>query len=162
MIRACSLLIAGGFAAQHSRVPLSSDLCTLGLVASLLLLCRKQTRGAGFLYVSEELQGSDLLPDRLFPGHARRNYEPYAAEVEAKDNTERLKMIQDQAETAAEFDLKEKEMNIQAQLKRAELELKRRQTEADEALKEAQRIKALAVAQAQRLESQAIESLNGR
>ena len=33
--------------------------------------------GAGFLYVSEELQGT-VIPDTLFPGHALREYEPFA------------------------------------------------------------------------------------
>ena len=39
--------------------------------------------GAGFLFVSDELQGSGKLPDRLFPGNARRNYGPYVPEIEA-------------------------------------------------------------------------------
>ena len=68
MIRACLLVIAGGLAAQHSRVPLSSDLCTLGLVASLCLLCRKRTRGAGFLFTGFLLfmqVGLEIIDDRL-------------------------------------------------------------------------------------------------
>jgi selenocysteine lyase/cysteine desulfurase len=32
--------------------------------------------GAGFLYVRHDLQGT-ALPDRLFPGHVRRNYPPW-------------------------------------------------------------------------------------
>jgi len=32
--------------------------------------------GAGYLYVRREVQG-DSLPDRLLPGHARRNYLPW-------------------------------------------------------------------------------------
>ena len=37
--------------------------------------------GTGFLYVRDELQGS-VLEDRLFPGNARHNYEPWVAEPE--------------------------------------------------------------------------------
>lgn len=48
MIRACLLVIAGGFVAQHSRVPVSWDLCKLGLVASILLLAHSRTRTPGF------------------------------------------------------------------------------------------------------------------
>ena len=48
MIRACLALLAGGYAAQHSRVPLSSDLCKLLLVASLLMLAHRRLRFAGF------------------------------------------------------------------------------------------------------------------
>ncbi len=44
MIWACALLLAGGLAAQHSRLPLSSDICGLLLVASLLLLAGRRTR----------------------------------------------------------------------------------------------------------------------
>jgi selenocysteine lyase/cysteine desulfurase len=33
--------------------------------------------GAGFLYVRDGLQGSASLPDRLFPGHVARSYEPW-------------------------------------------------------------------------------------
>jgi competence protein ComEC len=47
MIRACLLLLAGGFAAQHSRVPLSSDLCKLLLVASILMLAHRRARYPG-------------------------------------------------------------------------------------------------------------------
>ncbi len=37
--------------------------------------------GTGFLYVRHELQGS-ALEDRLFPGNARHNYEPWVAEAD--------------------------------------------------------------------------------
>jgi len=33
--------------------------------------------GAGFLFVSDELQGSDRLPDHRFPAHATRGYQPW-------------------------------------------------------------------------------------
>lgn len=48
MTRACLLVIAGGFAAQHSRVLLTWDLCITGLVASLLMLAHARTRSPGF------------------------------------------------------------------------------------------------------------------
>ena len=47
MIRVCLLMLAGGFAAQHSRVPLSSDLCKLILVASILMLAHRRARYPG-------------------------------------------------------------------------------------------------------------------
>ena len=37
--------------------------------------------GAGFLYVRQALQGSLLLPDRLFPGHVRRRYAPWSTDL---------------------------------------------------------------------------------
>jgi len=51
MIWACSLILAGGFAAQHSRLPLSSDICLLSLVASLLLLGSRRTRHVGCFFL---------------------------------------------------------------------------------------------------------------
>ena len=48
MIRAGLLMLAGGFAAQHSRVPLSSDLCKLILVASILMLANRRARYPGY------------------------------------------------------------------------------------------------------------------
>ncbi len=47
MIWACALVIAGGFAAQHSRLLLSSDICILLIVASVLMLFRRSTRYPG-------------------------------------------------------------------------------------------------------------------
>lgn len=38
--------------------------------------------GAGFLFVREGLQGAKI-PDRLFPGHVRRNYAPWVKQPEA-------------------------------------------------------------------------------
>jgi len=45
------LVLAGGFAAQHSRVPVSWDLCMVGIVASGLMVAHAQTRNAGLLLV---------------------------------------------------------------------------------------------------------------
>ncbi|NIR43232.1 MAG: aminotransferase class V-fold PLP-dependent enzyme [Gemmatimonadetes bacterium] len=39
------------------------------------------THGAGFLYVRDEVQGT-ALPDRIFPGHVRRNYAQWVEEPE--------------------------------------------------------------------------------
>ncbi len=73
MIRVSLLLIAGGVAAQHSRVPLSSDLCKLCLVASILLLCRPQSRGVacvlvGFLVFMQA--GLGIVDARIDPQFA--------------------------------------------------------------------------------------------
>jgi competence protein ComEC len=68
MIRACLLMIAGGYAAQHSRVPLSSDLCKLLLVASLAMLVCRRTRCPGFVILGFILfmqAGQDIVDDRL-------------------------------------------------------------------------------------------------
>jgi len=74
MIWACLLVIAGGFAAQHSRVPISWDLCKLCLVASLLLLAHARTRNAGLfllgfsLFVHAGLTIIDARLDERFAG----------------------------------------------------------------------------------------------
>lgn len=47
MIWACVLVIAGGFAAQHSRLSPSSDICIVLIVASLLMLFRRRSRYMG-------------------------------------------------------------------------------------------------------------------
>jgi competence protein ComEC len=47
MIWACVLVIAGGFAAQHSRLSLSSDICIVLIVASVLMLFRRRSRYLG-------------------------------------------------------------------------------------------------------------------
>jgi len=68
MIRACLLVIAGSFAAQHSRVPVSWDLCKLGLVASALLLAHARTRNAGLLLIGFSLfvqAGLAIIDSRL-------------------------------------------------------------------------------------------------
>ena len=55
MIKACLLLIAGGIAAQHSRVAPESDLCLVSFVASFLLLIFLRTRPAGWLLLGATL-----------------------------------------------------------------------------------------------------------
>jgi competence protein ComEC len=44
IVRVCLLLIAGGFAAQHSRVPVSSDLCEVLFAASVALFFIRRVR----------------------------------------------------------------------------------------------------------------------
>ena len=68
MIRACLLLVAGGYAAQHSRVPLSSDLCKLLLVASVAMLVCQRTRFPGYVLLGFALfmqAGQGIVDDRL-------------------------------------------------------------------------------------------------
>ncbi|MDH3615730.1 MAG: DNA internalization-related competence protein ComEC/Rec2 [Gammaproteobacteria bacterium] len=68
MIRACLLIVAGGYAAQHSRVPLSSDLCKLLLVASIAMLVCRRTRFPGYVLLGFTLfmqAGQGVVDDRL-------------------------------------------------------------------------------------------------
>ncbi len=61
-------MIAGGYAAQHSRVPLSSDLCKLLLVASLAMLVYRRTRCPGFVVLGLTLfmqAGQGIVDARL-------------------------------------------------------------------------------------------------
>ncbi len=73
MIRACLLVLAGGFAAQHSRVPLGLDLCKLLFVAvAVLFLCSRLRPGAwlilGFALFMQAGQG--IIDARLDPQFA--------------------------------------------------------------------------------------------
>jgi len=68
MIWACLLMLAGGYAAQLCRVPLSSGLCKLLLLASLLMLLHRRSRLAGFLILGFSLfmqAGQDIVESRL-------------------------------------------------------------------------------------------------
>lgn len=47
MIRACLLILLGGLAAQHSRLPISSDLCKLLIVAAVGLIFIRRARPEG-------------------------------------------------------------------------------------------------------------------
>ena len=49
MIRASLLVLAGGIAAQHSRVPLGSDLCKLLFVAVLVMFFKRRSRWLALL-----------------------------------------------------------------------------------------------------------------
>ncbi|MBT8092209.1 MAG: DNA internalization-related competence protein ComEC/Rec2 [Gammaproteobacteria bacterium] len=68
MIRVCLMILAGGFAAQHSRVPLGSDLCTLLLVASIALLTNASWRPLALLLIGSSLfmlAGQAIVDARL-------------------------------------------------------------------------------------------------
>ncbi|MBT8090906.1 MAG: DNA internalization-related competence protein ComEC/Rec2 [Gammaproteobacteria bacterium] len=68
MIRACLLMIAGGYAAQLSRLPLSSDLCKLLLVASILAVAGRRSRYPAFLCLGFALfmqSGQEIVDGRL-------------------------------------------------------------------------------------------------
>ena len=67
------MLLAGGFAAQHSRVPLGSDCARLLIVASLLLFVLPKTRPLAFLLAGFALfmqAGQDIVAERLAPEFA--------------------------------------------------------------------------------------------
>ena len=73
MIKACTLVLAGGIAAQHSRLPFSSDICILLLVASLLMLVSRRTFFAGCLLFGASwflLAGKQIVDDRLLQRYA--------------------------------------------------------------------------------------------
>ncbi len=73
MIRACLLLLAGGYAAQLSRLSPGSDLCSLLFVASIVLLCFRRLRGAGWPVLGLALflqAGNAIVAERLVPDYA--------------------------------------------------------------------------------------------
>lgn len=62
------MMIAGGYAAQHSRLPISSDLCKLLLVASIAMLAYPRTRCPGCVFLGFTLfmqAGQGVIDDRL-------------------------------------------------------------------------------------------------
>ncbi len=66
--RVCLLVLAGGFAAQHSRVPLSSDHCVVLFVAALLFLLIRRVRWLAFLVLGFTLfvhAGNSIVDARL-------------------------------------------------------------------------------------------------
>ena len=68
MTKACLLILAGGFAAQHSRVLLNSDLLQLAVVASFALLAGARTRTVGCLLLGATLflqAGNHIVAERL-------------------------------------------------------------------------------------------------
>lgn len=63
-------MLVGGFVAQHSRVPLGSDLCYVLLVASILMLADRRIRaaGSGLLgFALFMLAGQNVIDGRLDP-----------------------------------------------------------------------------------------------
>jgi len=68
MTRACLLVLAGGFAAQHSRVPLSSDHCEVLFVAAVLILLVRRVRWLAFPVLGFTLfmhAGNSIVDARL-------------------------------------------------------------------------------------------------
>ena len=64
------LLLAGGLAAQHSTLPVSSDLTSLMLVASLAALCLRRARPVALVtigFVIFHMAGQDIIERRLEP-----------------------------------------------------------------------------------------------
>lgn len=72
MIKTCVLLLAGGLAAQHTMLPLPSDLCIVILVASLCAMFRSRARAPALLvfgYALFMLAGLDVIEARLDPAY---------------------------------------------------------------------------------------------
>ena len=68
MVKPCLLLLAGGLAAQHTTLPVTSDQCSLLLVASIFMLGWKRLRLAGlfiFGFALFMLAGQDIIEKRL-------------------------------------------------------------------------------------------------
>ncbi|MCH9692935.1 MAG: DNA internalization-related competence protein ComEC/Rec2 [Gammaproteobacteria bacterium] len=73
LVRVCLLLLAGGIAAQHSRVLLSSDHRAVLLVAVAACFCCRRLRGAGLVLLGYWLlmgAGADVIDARLQPRYA--------------------------------------------------------------------------------------------
>ncbi len=73
MIRSCLLILAGGFAAQQCRVPLSPDLCKLLFVAVAVMCLRNRTRPGAWLLLGFVLfmqAGQSIITARLDPRFA--------------------------------------------------------------------------------------------
>ncbi len=73
-IRASLLLLTGGFAAQHNRVPIDPDLCTWLFVTSIVLLCSRRSRRVaifllGFvLFMRAGMEVTDARLDAQYAG----------------------------------------------------------------------------------------------
>jgi len=68
--KACLLLLAGGFAAQHNRLPIDSDLCNALFVAVILVFAIRQLRWVALLLLGFTLfvqAGNDIVNARLDP-----------------------------------------------------------------------------------------------
>ena len=73
MVKPCLLLLAGGLAAQHNMLPVSSDQSSLLLVASICMLARRSLRSAAlvlFGFALFMLAGQDIIAKRLHPTYA--------------------------------------------------------------------------------------------
>lgn len=58
-------------------IPIDVDALGIDVAAASSYKWLFGIHGAGFLYVRDSLQGSGVLPDRLFPGHVARQYGPW-------------------------------------------------------------------------------------
>ena len=68
--KACILLLAGGFAAQHNRLPLDSDHCNALFVAAVLIFSFRRLRGVAILALGFTLfvqAGNAVVDARLDP-----------------------------------------------------------------------------------------------
>ena len=73
IVRVCLLLLAGGFAAQHSRVPVNSDLCAVLFAACIALLFIRRVRWVACLLLGFTLflqSGLGIIGARLDPQFA--------------------------------------------------------------------------------------------
>ena len=73
MVKPCLLLLAGGLAAQHNMLPVSSDQSSLLLVASICMLARRSLRSAALIlfgFALFMLAGEDIIAKRLHPTYA--------------------------------------------------------------------------------------------
>ncbi|NQV87030.1 MAG: DUF4131 domain-containing protein, partial [Woeseiaceae bacterium] len=73
MMRICPLVLVGGFAAQHNRVPLNSDLCQLLFVAIILFSFIRRARWIAFLLLGFTLfvnAANNIIEARLEPRFA--------------------------------------------------------------------------------------------
>jgi len=73
IVRGCLLLLAGGFAAQHSRVPASSNFCAAIMVAAVLLLVIPRIRWVAFFllgFAAFLQSGIGVIEARLDPRFA--------------------------------------------------------------------------------------------
>jgi len=72
VVKTCVLLLAGGLAAQHTTLPVPSDLCIALLVASSCAMFRSRTRAPAlfvFGFAMFMLAGLDILESRLEPAY---------------------------------------------------------------------------------------------
>jgi competence protein ComEC len=68
--KACLLVLAGGFAAQHNRLPIDSDHCNALFVAVILIFAARHLRWFAFLLLGFTLfvqAGNDIVNARLDP-----------------------------------------------------------------------------------------------
>ena len=73
MIRACLLVLAGGIAAEHNRVLLSSDHCRVLFVAGAILFLMRRSQAVALVLFGFTLfvqVGNQIIEARLEPSYA--------------------------------------------------------------------------------------------